>query len=358
MKPDQIKTKNGEEIRICGDEQILIKVPSDYRGAYKVPDGVTWITIDAFNSCYHITSVFIPKSVKRIHPQNFAFCDSLTSIVVDRENPVFDSRDNCNAIIVTATNTLIHGCNGSTIPEGIEVIAENAFVGCYHLESLHIPTSVKYLEPAFFEVCPNIASLSVDENNPVYDSRNNCNAIIETASATLLYCAPLAESFVVPLGIQHIGNSAFKGCRNLGLIYIPHGVTSIGNDAFMNCISLEGIDLTGIGLIGDDAFADCSQIQIVTIGNGLRKISNGAFGHCINLEELLITGEVREIGSWAFEYCDNLEKITLPASIEVIAPTAFKGCDSVKQVFIPKGTAEHFGNFDALKKYRHRFIEY
>ena len=361
MKPltrEKIKGQNGEDIVIWGDEKLLTQVPSDYKGAYEVPNDITTISLDAIRSCVGITSVFIPKSVRRIHSQNFAFCDSLTSIVVDKDNTVFDSRDNCNAIIVTATNTLIHGCNGTTIPESVEVIAKDAFVGCHHLQSLRIPASVKYLEPRFFDICPNLSSIEVDESNPIYDSRNKCNAIIETGADTLLYCAPLIESFVVPLGIRHIGDSAFSGCRSLSFVYLTHDVTSIGDYAFLNCNSLEGIDLTGIGLIGNDAFADCSQIKIVTIGEGLRKISNGAFGHCINLKELSITGDVREICAWAFEFCDHLEKITLPASIEMIAPNAFKDCNSVTEVYIPKGTAEHFGSFDALKKYSHRFIEY
>jgi len=362
MKPlttEKIKGQNGEDIVVCGDEQWLTHVPSDYQGAYKVPDEVTWISIDAFRSCDKITSVFIPKSVTRIDTQNFGFCDSLTSIVVDTDNPVFDSRDNCNAIIVTATNTLIHGCSGTIIPDGIEVIAEGAFVGCYHLQSLRIPASVKYLEPEFFEVCPNLSSIVVDENNPVYDSRNGCNTIIETETDTLLYCATLVESFVIPIGVRYIGDGAFKGCRVLKFVYIPHSVTSIGEDAFLNCNSLEGeIDLTGIGLIGNEAFDDCSHLTKVTIGWGLRKISRGAFCSCINLKELSITGDVREIGSWAFGRCDSLESITLPASIEKIEPTAFKECNRISKVFIPKGTSEHFGSFDALKKYRHHFIEY
>ena len=359
MEPDKIKGKNGEIILIFGNEKSLIEIPSDYQGAYEVPDDITWIAIDAISSCDGITSVFIPKGVKRIDTQNFSFCNNLTSIIVAEDNPVFDSRNNCNAIIVTVTNTLIFGCNGTTIPEGVEVIAEDAFVGCYHLQSLRIPASVKYLEPRFLDYCPSLESLSVDENNPIYDSRNNCNAIIETATDTLLYCAPLTESFVVPLGIRHIGDNAFKGCKVLKFVYIPHSVTSIGNYAFLNCNSLEGeINLTGVGLIGNEAFADCSQVNKVTIGEDLRKISNGAFSHCINLEELSITGDVREIGAWAFERCDSLEKITLPESIEIIAPTAFKGCNSVTEVYIPKGTAEHFGSFEALNKYRHRFIEY
>jgi len=362
MKPlttEKIKGQNGEEIVICGDEQWLTHVPSDYQGAYEVPDGVTWISIDAFRSCDKITSVFIPKSVARIDTQNFGFCDSLTSIVVDTDNPVFDSRNNCNAIIVTATNTLIHGCNGTMIPDGIEVIAEGAFVGCYHLQSLRIPASIKYLEPRFFDVCPNLSSIEVDENNPVYDSRNGCNAIIETDTDTLLYCATLVESFVIPIGVRYIGDGAFKGCRVLKFVYIPHSVTSIGEDAFLNCNSLEGeMDLTGIGLIGNEAFDDCSHLTKVTIGWGLRKISRGAFCSCINLKELSITGDVREIGPWAFNRCDSLEKVTLPASVEEIAPTAFKECNRIMKVYIPKGTTEHFGCFDALKKYRHCFIEY
>lgn len=361
MKPlirERVRGEHGEEFTIYGEYKILTHLPSDYQGTYEVPNWVTTIGQDAIRSCHELTSVKIPKSVTMIRSGNFHFCDKLTSIVVDANNPVFDSRHNCNAIIVSVTNTLVLGCNGTTIPDGIESVEEGAFVGCSALQSLCIPASVKHLGFRFFESCPSLSSIVVDAKNPVYDSREHCKAIIETTTDTLLCSSQLIEKFVIPDGIKSIADYAFQGCRNMKSIRIPESILTIGESAFDNCHSLDAVlHLSGIKVIEKNVFADCMQLKKVVIGSGITKICSGAFCACVSLKEIVISEGVREIDSWAFGRCDSLERITLPSGIETIAPDAFKDCHRVVQVNIPGGTSEYYANFDALKKFRWRFVE-
>ena len=361
MKPlirERVRGEHGEDFTIYGEHKILTHLPSDYQGVYEVPDWVTVIGLDAIRSCHELTSVKIPKNVTRICSGNFHFCDKLTSIIIDSANPIFDSRNNCNAVIVSVTNTMIHGCNGTIIPNGIESIEEGTFVGCSALQSLYIPASVKYIGLRFFETCPNLSSLTVDINNPVYDSRDNCNAIIQTSTNTLLCSCQAVESFVIPNNITGIGRYAFQGCRNMRSLQIPETVTCIGEYAFCNCNSLEGeIHLSNIGVLNDCVFDDCMQLSRVVVGSGICKIGRGAFCSCVNLREIVLSEGVREIGPWAFERCDSLKRIFLPSSIESIAPDAFKGCHQVTEVYIPLGTTEHFAEFEALQQFRWRFAE-
>ena len=121
------KDEYGVEFSTCGDITTLTRMPSGLKGTYRIPDFVTDIGAYAINGCNELTALVIPKTVSVIGKNNFELCEQLTSLVVEQGNPLFDSRDNCNAIIVTATNTLVHGCNSSSIPEGIEVIADSAF---------------------------------------------------------------------------------------------------------------------------------------------------------------------------------------------------------------------------------------
>ena len=92
-----------------------------------IPESVTEIGEKAFSDCCYLESIAIPKSVTRIGDLAFVRCTSLESIVVADDNPAYDSRKGCNAIIETETNTLIAGCNSTIIPNDCQTIGEYAF---------------------------------------------------------------------------------------------------------------------------------------------------------------------------------------------------------------------------------------
>ena len=123
-----------------------------------------------------------------IEKDNFELCEKLSSLVVEQGNPMFDSRDNCNAIIVTATNTLVHGCNSSSIPEGIEVIADSAFSQRRNLSHISIPDSVVYIGEFAFLGCYSL------------------------------------ESEIKLQGIHQVTRSCFDGCSHLKKITIGNGI--------------------------------------------------------------------------------------------------------------------------------------
>ena len=233
-------------------------------------NGVEYISSDAFDGCSGLTSLTIPSSVTGIDfgdggndgysVGSFSGCTGLASIIVDANNPSYDSRDNCNAIIETSTNTLIvgcknteipntvssigrhsfEGCTGLTslaIPNSVTEIAGSAFRGCTGLTSLYIPSSVEsiatyrnYERPEFpFLDCTNLNSIIVDADNTKYDSRDNCNAIIETSTNTLIYGC---KNTVIPNNITSIGGFAYWGCISLTSVTIPSCVAGIGVLAF------------------------------------------------------------------------------------------------------------------------------
>ena len=226
-----------------------------------IPNSVTSIETYAFAVCSSLTSITIPNSLTSIGLGAFAGCSSLTSIKVDENNKVYDSRNNCNAIIETSTNTLILGCQNTIIPNSVTSIDSHAFSGCSSLTSITIPDSVTSIGGSVFYGCSSLTSIKVDENNKVYDSRNNCNAIIETATNTLVIGC---QNTIIPNSVTSIGVVAFYGCTSLTSITIPNSVTSIETYAFYGCSSLTSITIPdSVTSIGDGAFYLCSSLTTV-----------------------------------------------------------------------------------------------
>ena len=118
-----------------------------------IPNSVTGIGSSAFQSCSGLTNITIPNSVISIGSFAFSGCSGLTSISVDYNNPVYDSRNNCNAIIETKSNTLIAGCMNSVIPNSVTSIGSNAFQSCSGLTNITIPNSVTSIGNYAFYKC-------------------------------------------------------------------------------------------------------------------------------------------------------------------------------------------------------------
>ncbi len=252
-----------------------------------IPSHVQSIGSNAFNGCGKLETLTIPQSVNFIGWYAFNGCASLTSIIVENGNLKYDSRNNCNALIETATNTLIKGCNNTIIPDGITSIddyafyqcsglnsivfpssvtsiGDYAFYGCKQLTDLNIPKNVVSIGSSWgrvFAGCSNLTSIIVEKGNLKYDSRNNCNALIETATNTLIQGC---NNTIIPDDITSIGDMAFDNCRGLVSVTIPDGVTSIGDFAFEWCTSLTSINFpTGLKKIGKYAFNACLNISSV-----------------------------------------------------------------------------------------------
>ncbi len=263
----------------------------DYENLYQIPwcseldmiekviieDGVTNIGVRAFNECKNLTSISIPNSV--------------TSI------------------------------------------GDYAFFGCSGLTSITIPNSVASIEDCTLAYCSGLTSIIVEQGNKKYDSRNNCNAIIEKESNALIAGC---KKTVIPNSVTSIGSWAFYGCSDLTSITIPNSVTGIGKGAFCDCSGLTSVTIpNSVTSIGDDAFYGCSGLTSITIPNSVTSIGDYAFRDCSNLTSITIPNSVTGIGDYAFAFCSGLTSITIPNSVTSIGDYAFRDCSNLTSITIP-----------------------
>ena len=407
-----------------------------------IPDSVTTISSFAFTGCSSINSVSIPNTVNEIGLSSFSNCSSLSVIDVAGDNPNYDSRDSCNAIIVTATGKLIAGCRNTVIPgtvtgirdwafygcselksinipnsvteigyesfygcsslvgvnisNSVTTIGYQAFYGCSSLRSIHIPASVRGIATSAFEFCPSLTSVSVAPNNRQYDSRQDCNAIIETSENRLIVgcrntiipstvtaiedyafsgCSTLA-GIEIPASVTSVGNFAFRQCSSLRSVGIPEGVVDIGASAFFDCAMLNRVDIpASVMAIGDYAFEKCPAIYSINVASDnpiydsrdscnaiietatgtlmagcmntvipetVSAIGNNAFSGSFMLTKLTIPKSVTTIGDYAFARCTSLSCINIPNSVTSIGDLAFANCSALTALDIPN-SVRHIG---------------
>ena len=362
--------------------------------AITIPENVNYIGASVFSGCSSLTSIVIPSSVNTIGTSLLSGCSSLMSIVVDEGNTFYDSRNHCNAIIATSSNELICGCNTTTIPEGVSAIRRNAFYGLDSLKTITIPQSVTSIDDYSFTDCYGLANISVDEANPKYDSRDNCNAVIETATNRLIVSS---TNMMLPSGISSYNQNALRNCVTLRLpddmktvssytfnycdklvtLIVPSGVTKIEEGAFNGCSSLktlifeDGTDDLNLGVaypsyyskpqwfamspldsvyIGRELkyvfsvsggtfsyspFREKETLRTVVFGNDVTTIPNALFNGCVNLNSTVVPERMDSIGFSAFYGCENLTSFNFPQGIKTIGSSAFYQCKNLESVNIP-----------------------
>ena len=304
-----------------------------------VPSGVTSIGEYAFFST-GLTSITIPVGVLRLEDEAFSHCESLATVSLPSsleymDHPFYDTLwmnnltfdandleiasafDNSNVKFLLQAQYNFSPANGSvtsSMMNGVKIIDSYAFGGVsnvtsiylpntltcvgrsalrsFRLTSLSIPSSVKYWSEEVLGYNNSLNYITVDAGNTNYDSRNGCNALIETATNKLIIGC---KNTVIPNGVVEIEMLAFAGC-DITSISIPNSVTTIDHEAFQGC----------------------SNLQSVSLSNNLDCIKMSVFVNCVSLSEVVIPGNIKFIQRDAFYGCSGLTSVTLLSSIPTI----------------------------------------
>ncbi len=290
-----------------------------------IPSSLDGLGDRIFYQCESLTSIYIPASISYFGAGTFDGCSSLSHIEVSSENGTFDSRDNSNAIIETATNTLVLGCKNTVIPNSVTRIGDYAFSGCTGLTGIYIPNSVTTIESNAFSGCSGLTSVNIHDITAWFNINfgNNYSNPLNYAHHLYLNGYEVTD-MTIPNTVTTIGNYVFIGCSGLTGVTIPNSITSIGSSAFAGCTGLASVTIpNSVTTIGDGAFSGCNGLTSIEIPNSVTSIGDGAFSGCSGLTSIEIPNSVTSIGGSAFNYCSNLADINVPNSVVSIGSNAF-----------------------------------
>ena len=304
-------------------------------------------------------------------------------MTVDGGNTAFDSRNGCNAIIATSSNTLVAGCQTTVIPDDVVEIGDHAFYGQIGITSISIPASVTTIGSGAFYDCTNMEAVELNEG------------LINIGSCAFLNCAKLS-SVMIPSTVKNIGEYAFTSCKNLqsitvGMIvpptltaqiasanrttlYVPYGTKDLYEaadywkdfmeiiemacpspiitfaDANVKALCVTNWDTDRDGELSEDEAASVTELGSVFTENtdittfdelqyftGLTSIGERAFYYCSNLTSIIIPNNVTTIGNRAFYVCSGLTSLHISANVTNIEDRAFAYCSGLESIVVDDG---------------------
>ncbi|MDE5739624.1 MAG: leucine-rich repeat domain-containing protein [Bacteroidaceae bacterium] len=380
MNKDAVLEKGHETLRIPAEIQTKGKTYKIVQIAAKgftnccfikklvVDEGIKTVGKLAFNGCSDLCAVSFPSTVSSLGECLFYNCPELKSIDVNKANPVFDSREQCNAVIRTSDDAIEQGCAGTIFPKSVSQISSNAFSGCTGLTSLSIPKWIEVIEDYAFSDCFRLEEIVLPENctlqlgQSVFDgccsltSFNLPAGDISFLQNPFTNCEDLSYFTVSPSNkdwrtnqennalisdsvlfagcynttigseIKRIYASAFKGCRRLTKVFIPAGVECIDADAFSGCVNLVNVEVDKDNKVYDSR-EGCNCI----IESQSNKIICGS-------SAAVIPKSVSSIGKYAFSGMNTPAVLRIPDNILKVEEFAFMRCNSLCQLVIPANT--------------------
>lgn len=246
----------------------------------------------AFGACYELQNVKLGSNLRVIESGAFSGAGSYFEIE-DNEyyqtiNGIIFSKDGKTLIAYPRFKT----DSEFEVPEGVEIIGNNAFSDNDYLKNVVLPASLQELGNYAFYNCDYLVNVTF-----------NCLSLDRIGEYAFGYCYNL-ESIVLPSTVAYISNCVFYQCKKLKSIDLPDSTTYIGGNAFSDCYVLESINLPeGFSRIYGSLFSNCKNITSIVVPEGVVGIEWQAFYNCISLDEVSLPSTISWISDRAFEGC-------------------------------------------------------
>lgn len=309
-----------------------------------IPNSVTSIGQQAFYNLSGLKTLTIGSGVNSIHQYAFGYLSSLETTTVDQNNTTYDSRNNCNAIIHTSTNSLVVGqASATTIPNTITSIRTNAFRGNSGLKEITIPSSVTTIE--WLGMCDvDVAVIHIEATVPFTIASNAFNygygiiyVPVGTAStykgasnwsnyANRIYEEGYNFGTAAVTGTSTGGTVMIRANRNSNEMYT--NITSVNQDGTQNFAYLGSTTIMSIGS-GTGTYKNSNNIISIDFSNcsGVTSVNGYAFYNS-NLITVTLPDSITSIGELAF-YGSKLSSINIPSGVTLIDHWAFYGLDTI-----------------------------
>lgn len=278
-----------------------------------IPEGVEYVSNNAFSSMYTLETVVFPSTMKRISGYAFDGCTGLKNVYVadlaawcgvnfsgsypfkygaelyvngkmvrDLVIPdgvtqigvgAFAHFDGIRSVTIPDSVTSIGGgafysCDGIksiVIPDSVTTVGAQAIYYCLGLRSVSMGKGVVELSGGNFDACYSLQKIDVDPENPSYCSIDGV-LFNKDATVLLMYAKGKVGTYAVPNGVIEIADNAFSGCETLTGITLPEGLLTIGGYAFRLCNGISSLDLPeSLYSVGWYAFMECSALSSLTV---------------------------------------------------------------------------------------------
>lgn len=277
-----------------------------------------------------LKEITIPDGVREIGKSAFAGCNALENITLNKDLVRIDSRA-FNLLISSKPSSAKVNLEDCT---ELEYIGSYAFRGCYGIEELDLPDTVKSVGEHAFEFT-KFQTEFMENASKATDEKDRY--LIDGDILLFAYVAEDQTAIHVPDGVKIIAGGAFYGWDS---IVVPDDVsTLIPAEASKYNITNTVTELylpEGLEIIDSMAFYHMACVEKIDLPSSLRVIGISAFDSCTKLSDFEIPEGVQEINDYAFAYCSALKQIKLPETVRKIGFNIFSGCSSLKTVHLPK----------------------
>lgn len=289
--PKSAHFKNIKGALFSKNGDVLIAVPAGRRvQTFVAPDGVKEIANGAFHSCRFLKTAKLPEGLEKIGALAFADCASLSKLVLPEslKSIGYCAFQNCRSL------------ESVELPETLEVVGLRAFSNCASLTSATIPERVKEIGASAFDGCLALKEIKTSPKNLWF---KEIDGVLFSKSGDLLVAYPpgrAEEAYVVPEGVERIGEGAFGGATALKNATLSETLKEIGLCAFSRCSSLETLTIPeGVEKIESGAFSLCKSLETVDLPKSLEEIGEDAFGFAPDCVFRVVSGSYAE--RWARE---------------------------------------------------------